>query len=84
MKFVEILKYGVQKFTANMQCKSLMAEQVNLGRASALISHKRPYDFDEKTGLYLYKNVDDDELVWNVKTNGGIDFMKLFGTPRQM
>lgn len=33
------------------------------GHARVRVSHKRPYDYDERRGLYLYRNVDDDELV---------------------
>lgn len=53
----------------------LIKENVVLERASAWIRHRRPYDYDENTGLYVYKTVDDDELVWNVKTTAGIDFL---------
>lgn len=54
-------------------------ECVHQGRASALVQHKRPYDLDEKTGLYLYRDVDDPELVWNVITTAGRDFLHLQG-----
>lgn len=50
-------------------------ETIVLERASAWIRHRRPYDLDVSTGLYLYKTVDEDEQVWNVKTTAGIDFL---------
>lgn len=40
-------------------------------RARVKVSHERPYDFDEKTGLYALRKVDDDEDVWNLTTNAG-------------
>jgi len=40
-------------------------------RARVRISHKRPYDFDEKRKLYLFKPVDEDEVVENLVTNPG-------------
>lgn len=64
-----------ERISAAWRAFNGLNESVRLGRASALISHKRPYDFDEKRGIYLYKNVDPDELVWNVKTTAGIDFL---------
>jgi len=40
-------------------------------RAAGLIQHRRPYDFDEKSGLYKYREVDEAELVFNLITNVG-------------
>jgi len=40
-------------------------------RAKALIQHRRPYDYDEKRGLWVYRKVDEDEEVYNLVTNAG-------------
>jgi len=39
-------------------------------RAKAFIRHERPYDFDEKSGLYLLKVIDEQES-WNIVTDAG-------------
>jgi hypothetical protein len=49
----------------------MLAQTVRLARAKVLVSHARPYDYDEKTGLFLYKRVDEDEEAWNLVTDGG-------------
>lgn len=57
-----------------------LLEKVHLERAQLRVSHRRPTDFEKDpiTGLYTlpvlrsYKNVDDDEVVFNQKTNVGI------------
>lgn len=35
------------------------------------IRHERPYDFDEKRGIWLTRPVDEDELVHNLITDAG-------------
>lgn len=40
-------------------------------RAKVRIHHERQYDFDEKTGLWIYRTVDEDEEVYNLLTNTG-------------
>lgn len=42
-----------------------------LARAAVRVHHERPYDYDEKRGLWLYKQVGDDEVVQNILTNVG-------------
>src|SRR4051794_39061198 len=74
MNLKSILRAGAQ-LAVGAAARQGLLEGIKLGRASARISHKRPYDLDEKTGLYLYKEVDPDEVVWNVKTTAGIDFL---------
>lgn len=61
-------------------------EGVHLGRASARIEHRRATDFikDKISGLLIpdprsYKLVDDPEVVWNVITNAGRDYLHLQG-----
>lgn len=46
-------------------------ETVALPRAKARIHHERPYDYDEKRGLWLYKPVGEDEEAFNLLTNTG-------------
>jgi len=58
--------------------RSAILEAVNLRRAEARVSHRRPGDWVKGPGGLLvpdarsYANVDDDEVVWNQKTNVGI------------
>lgn len=67
--------------------KPTLSDYITVGRASMLVTHRRPQDFtkDPITGLYTipvarsYKMVDDSELVWNQKTNAGIDQLHLQG-----
>jgi len=40
--------------------------------AMVKVEHRRPYDFDEKRGLYLFKKVDEDEEVHNIVTDAGL------------
>lgn len=54
-------------------------ETIVLERASAWIRHRRPYDFDDDNGLWMYRKVDEDEQVFNVKTTAGIDFLFVQG-----
>jgi hypothetical protein len=42
-----------------------------LGRAKMRVSHKRPYDYDEKRGIWVLREVDEPEEVWNLITNVG-------------
>jgi len=42
-----------------------------LARAKVLIHQERPYDFDKKRGIWLYKPVGADEEAWNLITNAG-------------
>lgn len=41
-------------------------------RARVRVHHERAYDYDEKRGLYLYRPVDEDEVVDNLVTNAGL------------
>ena len=45
-------------------------EQIK-ARATLRVRHERPYDFDEKRGLWLYKRLDEDEEYGNILTNVG-------------
>lgn len=45
-------------------------ETVRLGRAKALIQHARAYEYDETTGLYLYR-LEDEQEAWNLITDAG-------------
>ncbi len=59
--------------------KSGLADYMPIGRASMTVVHKRAYDFDEAAGLYLYKEVDEPETVWNLITNAGRIFLHTQG-----
>lgn len=48
----------------------LIQQSMQGPRARALISHERPYDYDEKSGLWHYKTVDEQE-AWNIVTDAG-------------
>ncbi len=45
-------------------------ETIRLGRAKAVITVARAYDFDEKTGLYRHR-VESEEEAWNLVTDPG-------------
>ena len=49
----------------------LIQENLALPRARCRIHHERAYDFDSKTGLFLRRIVDEDEIVLNEITNAG-------------
>jgi hypothetical protein len=48
-----------------------MREFLNLPGAIVKISHKRAYDYNEKTGLWVYREVDPEETVHNIVTDAG-------------
>jgi hypothetical protein len=48
----------------------MLIENIQGPRAKAVIRHERPYDYDERSGLWLRKVVDEQE-VWNIVTNAG-------------
>jgi len=56
-----------------------LKEELGHGRASMRVAHHRPYDMDERTGLFLYKEVDAPEEVWNLITNVGRIFLHTQG-----
>lgn len=86
MQIQEHIRGGENAVLAALARAGLL-ETVRVKRASLLVSHKRPQDFlkDEVTGLYTipdprsYKKVDDDEMVFNQKTNVGIVQLHLQG-----
>ncbi len=49
----------------------LIQDSVVLCRAKVLVHQERPYDFDEKRGLWVYRQVDEDEEAGNLITNTG-------------
>jgi hypothetical protein len=51
-------------------------------RAQVRIHHEVAYDFNEKTGLWVRRALEEDELVWNIVTNAGRDQLHLqcYGT----
>ena len=67
------------KAFAALMAKAPLADSWGLGRASCRISHKRPYDYDAATELFLYREVDEPEVVWNVITNVGRVFLHTQG-----
>lgn len=46
-------------------------ETVPVARAKVRIHQERPYDYDEKTGLWLYRQVGEDAYGENIITNTG-------------
>lgn len=49
----------------------MLIEQVNLRPAKVRIHTERAYDFDERRGIWLRKQVEDDEVVENIITDAG-------------
>lgn len=49
----------------------LTPEILKLGRAKVTIHQERPYDFDEKRGIWLYRQVDEDVEGFNLVTDAG-------------
>lgn len=49
----------------------LTPEILKLGRAKVTIHQERPYDFDEKRGIWLYRQVDEDSEGFNLVTDAG-------------
>jgi len=47
-----------------------MLVQIQGPRARAAIRHERPYDYDERSGIWLRKVVDEQE-AWNIITDAG-------------
>lgn len=75
-----------EKMAALAILRSPLKEHIPIGRASMMITHKRATDFkkDVATGLMLpvpesYVQVDEPEVVWNLITNAGRDFLHLQG-----
>ena len=64
-----------EKLGATVALKSGLRDFLPIGRASMTVSHKRAYDFDDESGLYLYAEVDEPETVWNLITNAGRIFL---------
>ncbi len=48
-----------------------ISETPMLARAKVLVHQERPYAFDEDRGIWLYKQVGEDEEAWNLITNTG-------------
>jgi hypothetical protein len=48
-------------------------------RAKVRTHHERAYDYDEKRGLWLYKQVDEDEEAFNILTDTGRVQLHNFG-----
>ena len=48
-----------------------MALETIRARATLLVRHERPYDFDERRGVWLFRRVDDDEQYANILTDAG-------------
>ena len=67
LKILELVSSGYS-------AKAPLSEEIIWARASCRIVHQRPYDFDEVKGIWLYRDVDEPEVVYNVKTDVGIVF----------
>jgi len=79
--FREMIR-SAEKMAASALLKTGLQSHMPIGRASMLVQHKRPQDFikDAVTGLLLpdprsFKLVDEPELVWNLITNAGRDYL---------
>lgn len=78
---------SAEKMAASVLMKSSLKDFIPLGRASMLVTHRRPDNFlkDPETGLFTlpdprsFKTVDEPELVWNLITNAGRDYLHLQG-----
>lgn len=72
-----------EKTLASVFMRSGLSQYVPIGRASMLVTHRRPTDMVKTSeGLFVptdYRIVDEPELVWNLITNGGRDFLHLQG-----
>ena len=73
---------SAEKMLAAVILRSPLKEFIPIGRASMKVQHKRPQDFikDVATGLLIpdprsFKLVDEPEVVWNLITNSGRDFL---------
>lgn len=49
----------------------LIIENISLPRAKVVIQQHRAYDYDEATGLYQYKKVEEDAQAFNIVTDAG-------------
>ncbi len=78
----EILR-SAEKMLAAVFLKSPLKDHIPIGRASMLVTHRRPTDFlkDAASGLFTipdprsFKMVDEPEMVWNLITNPGRIFL---------
>lgn len=75
-----------EKMLASMLMKTGLSQHVPIGRASMQVTQRRPDDFikDKVTGLWVadprsFKVVDEPEVVWNLITNAGRDYLHLQG-----
>ena len=77
----EILRTA-EKMFASALLRSPLKEFIPIGRASMMVTHRRPTDFtkDVTSGLLIpdprsFKMVDEPEVVWNLITNAGRIFL---------
>jgi len=77
---------NAEKMAAAAFLKTGLQSHMPIGRASMLVTHKRPTDFikDAATGQMIpdprsFKLVDEPELVYNLITNAGRDYLHLQG-----
>lgn len=77
-----------EKMLVSVLRRPSLLEQVPVGRARMVVTHRRPTDFIcNEAGLFVpdplsYKMVDEPEEVWNLITNVGRDFLHVqsYGT----
>jgi hypothetical protein len=48
-----------------------MPPETICARATLKVRHERPFDYDERRELWLYKRIDEDEEYGNILTDGG-------------
>lgn len=74
-----------EKMAVSALLKTGLSEHFPIGRASMLVQHKRPQGFIKNAmGILIpdpasFKMVDEPELVWNLITFAGRDFLHLQG-----
>lgn len=83
MGLKDLIGFGERAFS-RFSMKNGLQEKIAGGRAFATVVQRRPYDFDDKTGLYVFAEgekclVGDPETVWNLITNVGRDKLHLAG-----
>ncbi len=70
---------NAEQLGAAAAMRSTLRQSLGSGRAKMTVRHMRAYDQDDKTGLFLYKEIDDPETVWNLITNPGRIFLHTQG-----
>lgn len=70
---------NAEQLGAAVALRSGLRSSLGTGRAKMTVRHFRAYDRDDSSGLYVYKEIDDPETVWNLITNPGRIFLHTQG-----